>query len=204
MKIYSNNIRDQFYDDRFIAVDLVEIQLKNTDSTNACIYLSNGNFDIFADTPTAPNSGINLYTGQGEFIGFSHIPEELDVKVGKFSISISCIGNNYINLFTTTDFEGRRVCIYKAFLDYNTLAIVDSTPILIYDGIIMNASINETSATCDVNIDCSSLFSDYERTNGRHTNNGSNQWYQGNTYDTSMSKAGFTGNTQYLWGRTTA
>jgi hypothetical protein len=201
MKVYNNNILDQIYDDRFIAVDLVEIHLKNQLGTNTPLYLTNANFSIAYDSPTAPTAGSNVYTAQGEFMGYSTVPEEFDVKVGKFSIYLSAINNNYINLFTQNEIEGKRVVIYKAFLEYNNLTIIPD-PIILFDGIIMNIAITESSRSCSIGIDCSTLFSDYERTNGRKTNNNSNWLFQGVEYDKAMDKTGFTGNTELKWGRT--
>jgi hypothetical protein len=201
MKIFTTQILDQIYDDRFVAVDLIEIHLKNQAGANTPLYLTNANFSMAYDSPTAPTAGVNTYTAQGEFMGFSTVPEEFDVKVGKFSIYLSAVNNSYINLFTQGEVEGKRVCIYKAFLDFNTLQIIPD-PVLIFDGIIMNIAITESSRSCSVSIDCSTLFSDYERTNGRRTNNNSNWLFQGVEYDRAMDKTGFTGNTELKWGRT--
>jgi hypothetical protein len=201
MKTFDSDILNQIYNDRFIAVDLIEIHLKDTSNANIALYLTNGNFNISYDSSTAPDSGLNIYLAQGQFMGFSNVAEEFDVKVGKFSIYLSAIGTDYITTFTENEVEGRRVVIYKAFLDINTLAIV-SSPIMLFDGIIMNVGITESARTCNLSIDCSTLFSDYERNNGRKTNNGSNWLYQGVSYDTAMQKTGFTGNTELKWGKT--
>lgn len=200
MKTFETAIRDQIYNDSFVAVDLLEIHLKDTAGTNIPYYLTNSNFSISYDSPTAPNSGSNTYTATGEFITYSTVSEEFDVKVGKFTITLSCIDNDYVTKFTTNEVEGKRVVIYKAFLDYNTMEVIPN-PVLLFDGIIMNVTLNESAATCTLSLDCSTLFSDYERTNGRKTNNTSNWLFQGETTDTSMEKSGFAGNTEYKWGR---
>jgi hypothetical protein len=201
MKQFSTEILDQIYDDRFVAVDLVELHLKQPWGEAAPLLLTNCNLNIIYTSPTNPTPSNNVYTAQGEFIGYSTVPEEFDVKVGKFSIYLSAVNNNYVTRFAKNDVEGLRVCIYKAFLDYNTLEIIDN-PILLFDGIIMNIAITESSRSCSVSIDCSTLFSDYERTNGRGTNNNSNWLYQKTNYDKCMDKTGFAGNTELKWGRT--
>lgn len=200
MKTFETAIRDQIYNDNFVACDLVEIQLKNQSNVNTPLYLTNANFDVSYDSPTAPDSGANTYLATGEFISFSTVSEEFDVKVGKFAINLSCIDNDYLNKFTSTEVEGKRVVIYKAFLDYNDMTVI-ANPVMLFDGIIMNISINESASTCTVSIDCSTLFSDYERTNGRKTNNISNWLYQALEYDLCMEKAGTTGNTEFRWGK---
>jgi len=194
MKTFPSTTKDEFYRDKFIAVDLVELYLPN-----GTLYLNSGGFEIVY-------AG-NTYTAQGDFMGFSTVSEEFDVKVGKFSIYLSGVGTSAdaslnVRRFLDQDFEGRRVVIRKAFLDFDpmTLDIID-TPIIIFDGQIFNVSIVEGRNSASITVDCSTLFADFERTAGRKTNNGSNWLFQGNTSDTAFEKAGFVGQTEFLWGR---
>jgi hypothetical protein len=194
MKVYSDTLRGEFYRQNFIAVDLVELHL------TVPLYLASGGINMSYDSATAPTAGTNTYTAQGDFMGFSGLSEDFDVRVGKFTIYLSGVGNSYVDKFIDQDFEGRRVVVYKAFLDLNTLAIVD-TPIMMFDGVIYNAAITEKSNSCQINVECSSLFADFERTQGRKTNNNSNWFYQGIKYDTSMAKSGIVGQSEFKWGR---
>lgn len=202
---YTTLNRDEYYRDHTIAVDCVELHLKNASGAPDTLYLNSGGFDLSFDSPTAPDSGSNAYIAQGNFMGFSGMQEDLDVKVGKFTITLSGIGNGYINKFLSYDVEGSRVCIYKAFLSFGNsgtdpLSLV-AAPILMYDGNIYNFSINETSSSCTINVDCSSLFADFERNNGRKSNNWSNWLFQGEQYDKCFEKSGWVGQTEFLWGR---
>jgi hypothetical protein len=209
VKSYSSALVQQFTATSFICVDLVELHLKSFDKTNNPVYLTNAPFNILWDSPTAPTSGVITYSAQGEFMGFSTVSEDFDVKVGKFSIFLSALAPNFVRNFVyqdpTTgqkvDVEGCRVLIYKVFLDRNNdLEIID-TPIVVFDGLIYNIGISESDSTSQINIDCATLFSDFERTAGRKTNNGSNWLFQGSTYDTSLEKAGIVGNSEFKWGR---
>jgi hypothetical protein len=198
--------RDEYYRDHTIAVDCVELHLKNASGASDALYLNNGGFDVSFDSATAPNAGSNVYEAQGNFIGFSGMQEDLEVKVGKFTISLSGIGNGYVNKFLNTDVEGSRVCIYKGFFGFGVngtdpMALV-AAPILIYDGTIYNFSISETDRSCMINVDCSSLFADFERSNGRNSNNWSNWLFQGVQYDRAFEKSGWVGQTEFKWGRT--
>lgn len=198
--------KDEYYRDHTISVDCVELHLKSNTGANQCLYLCSGGFDISFDSATAPDAGTNTYVAQGNFIGFSGMSEDMDVKVGKFTISLSAIGNDYISKFLTTEVEGKRVVIYKCFLSFGAtgtdpLSLV-AAPIMMYDGTIYNFSINETAKTCQLSVDCSSLFADFERTNGRKTNNWSNWLFQGEQYDKCFDKAGWVGQTEFKWGRT--
>lgn len=208
MKSFSavSAIRDEYYRDHTIAVDCVEIHLKNTSGANDTLYLCDGGFDVSFDSATAPDAGTNTYLAQGNFIGFGGMSEDMEVKVGKFTITLSGIGNDYISKFINYEIEGKRVCIYKCFLTFgpsgtSPLSIV-STPILMYDGTIYNFSIQETANTCQISLDCSSLFADFERTNGRKSNNWSNWLFQGEQYDRAFEKSGWVGQTEFKWGKT--
>lgn len=198
--------RDEYYRDNYIAVDLVEIHLKNTSGANAPLYLCNGGFDISYDSSTAPNSGTNTYQAQGEFIGFSEMSENFDVALGKFTIYLSGLGTDYINKFTANNPEGKRVVIYKAFSEYAVVNGIEGLyvvpdPLMMFDGIVYNVTATESKSTCQINIECSTLFADFDRSTGRKTNSGSNWLFQGTKYDTSMEQAGFVGESNFLWGK---
>tara|TARA_R110000822_G_scaffold190302_3_gene329092 strand:+ start:6513 stop:7121 length:609 start_codon:yes stop_codon:yes gene_type:complete len=200
MKTYPQTTRDEFYRDHAFAVDLIELQLKDGAGSSDALYLASGGIDIDADTTTAPDAGSNTYSAQGEFISYTAINEDFDVKIGKFQITLSGLPSGYINKFIGKKTEGKRVCVYKAFLDLNTFAIIN-TPILMYDGTIYNYTIQESRETCNIGVEVSSQFADFERAAGRKTNNWSNWQYQGVQYDTSMEKSGYVGNTEFRWGR---
>jgi hypothetical protein len=103
------------------------------------------------------------------------------------------------------EIEGKRVVIYKAFLNFGTGGTsalqLAAAPILLFDGVIYNFAITEGENSCQVTIDCSSLFADFERTAGRKTNNWSNWFYQGKKSDYCFDKAGWVGQTEFKWGR---
>ena len=209
MKTYSAALNAQFTATSFICVDLVELHLKTETKAPNPLYLTNAGFDIKWDSPTAPTAGVNTYTAQGDYMDFSAVSEEFDVKVGKFTIYLGALSNNYVRNFVyqnpvtgqKVETEGSRVLMYKAFLNRaNNLAIIDQ-PVLTFDGIIFNIGISESAVTSQINIDCATLFADFERAAGRRTNNGSNWFFQGSTYDTSLEKAGIIGQSEYKWGR---
>lgn len=194
MKTYSSTLRDEFYRSKFIAVDLVEFQITDSNGNDNTQYLCTGGMDIDYDG--------NTYTAQGDFIGFTSVGEDFDVKVGRFSVYLSGLNTDMIDAFVDKDVEGKRVIIRKAFLDFDpmTLNIVD-TPITLFDGIIYNVSVTENDTTATLEVQCATLFADFERTAGRKTNNSSNWLYQGFAKDTGFEKSGFVGTTEYKWGR---
>jgi len=206
MKAFASTAnKDEYYRDHTISVDCVELHLKTTTGANDTLYLCNGGFDVSFDSATAPEAGVNTYLAQGNFIGFGGMSEEMEVKVGKFTVTLSGISNSFVTKFINYEVEGARVVIYKAFLSFGAagtspLALV-AAPIMMYDGTIFNFSIQETANTCQLSVDCSSLFADFERTNGRKTNNWSNWLFQGVQYDKAFEKSGWVGQTEFKWGR---
>ena len=118
---------------------------------------------------------------------------------------LSGIGNDYISKFISYEVEGKRVCVYKAFLNFGSTGTsplsLAAAPILMFDGIIYNYAVNESSSSCQITVDCSSLFADFERTNGRKSNNWSNWLFQGSNVDDCFEKSGWVGTTEFKWGR---
>jgi hypothetical protein len=206
MKAFASTAnKDEYYRDHTISVDCVELHLKTPAGGRDTLYLCNGGFDVTFDSDTAPDAGNNTYLAQGNFIGFGGMSEEMEVKVGKFTVTLSGISNGYVSKFINYEVEGARVVIYKAFLSFgptgtSPLSLV-AAPIMMYDGTIFNFSIQETANTCQLSVDCSSLFADFERTNGRKTNNWSNWLFQGVQYDKAFEKSGWVGQTEFKWGR---
>jgi hypothetical protein len=207
MKTFSTSTRNAFYSENFIAIDLVEIHLKTLAGANNTQYYCSGGFPATWDSPTAPESGMNTYTAQGDFIGFDAVGEDFDVRVGKFGISLSALGANMVQNYIDVeeqnrlDIEGSRVVIFKAFLDPNNALQIIDAPVMLFDGIIFNVSVSESQNSSNIKLDCATLFADFERTAGRKTNNGSNWLYQGVQYDTSMEKSGYVGATEIKWGK---
>lgn len=204
--------KDLYTRQNYIAVDLVELHLPDVNGASDAVYLSAGGYDLTWDSPTAPDAGDNVYIAQGQFMGFSEVTKDFDVRVGKFSIYLSGVGTDFAGKFAGVsgnqkiNYEGSRVCIYKAFLEFQVVngiqqLVVVPNPLLMFDGIIYNVGITEGSRSCQITIDCSTIFADFERTAGRKTNNGSNHLYQGSTYDTSFEKAGYVASSEIRWGK---
>ncbi len=75
------------------------------------------------------------------------------------------------NLSTVKSYANRDVWVYKAFLDPDTGVILDSTPILIFKGIITKASIVENpGASVQAKWTLTSHWGDFAQVRGRPTN----------------------------------
>lgn len=193
------NAYNAFNSQSFFSVDLVELHVYDG-ATLAPLYFCTGGYDIEWDSSTAPTAGTITYSSQGEFLGFNGQEENIDVKVGKFSIIISALDSDTKLALLNNVIQGSRVVVWKAFLSKTTGQILD-TPLMVFDGQIYNFQAIESPRTASIQLDCASIFADFERTAGRKTNNESNWLMQGVKYDTSLEKAGIVGNTEYKWGR---
>lgn len=200
MKTYHNDIRNEYYRDAFIAIDLLELQLADDNGNYLPKYFTNGGMNI--DAPSSLTGSTVTYTAQGDFLGFTSMSENLETSVGKFSIQLCGIDLDLIRDVVNYNAEGKKVVVKKAFLDSSTLQLIQQ-PITVYEGYIFNFAVTETPSTVNLNVSCASLFSDFERTSGRKTNNWSNWLFQGVQYDKSFDKAGYVGQSEFLWGRTT-
>lgn len=198
MKTYDNDIRNEYYRDAFIAVDLLELHLKKDDGTNIPRYMTTGGMNI--DAVSSLTGSTVTFTAQGDFLGFTSMTENLETSVGKFSIQLNGIDYDLLKDVVNYNNEGKKVVVKKVFLDSSTLQVIQQ-PITIYEGYIFNFAVTESASTINLNVSCASLFSDFERTNGRKTNNWSNWLFQGDQYDKCMDKAGYVGQSEFLWGR---
>lgn len=199
MKSYSEANKNEFYRDAFIALDLLEIQLYNDAGVAIPKYYNNGGMNINAISSLTGETVV--YTAQGDFLGFTTMTESLDTSVGQFKISLSGLNKPLLQDIVNYNSEGKKVLVKKCFLNPTNLQLVD-TPITIYEGYIYNYGVVESAKSVTLSLSCASLFSDFERTAGRKTNNWSNWLLQGTQYDKAMSKAGYVGQTEFLWGRT--
>lgn len=206
---WTSKLRNQFYSPNIIAVDAVKISIPNINNVmEDASYLRycTGGVDLSLPETVVNNAIVyKTYTAQGDFMGFSTITEEFEVKVGKFEIYLSGLAPNLAKRFTGgpdgIDFEGCRVEIYRCFLDYDNMTLINNQKFPLFDGVIYNAKIVENSSTCSITIECATLWAEFERKKGRQSNNESNWLFQGNTQDRCFAKTATAGQVEFKWGR---
>jgi len=202
MYVISNTLKDRFYSDSFFSQELVYIGLRDgtgnqSITSTAALRFASGGIDV--KVPEVDNV-TRTYTAQGDFMGFSTVSEEFDVKLGKFSIVLSALSTGMVNNFLGKDFEGSPVQIFRAFLDETDLHVLGT--ITVFDGYIYNITIQENAVTCTLEISCSTLWADFDRTSGRMTDNNSNWRFQGgNTSDKAFNKTATVGTIKFNWGK---
>ena len=149
-------------------VDLIELQL------STALYFTSSNIDIDFDSNTAPDSGVNTYLAQGQFLYFGNIVESSDLRVGQVDLTFTAVDTTTVALLLNNNYMNKRVVIYRAILDEDYSFTSDDV-FTVFDGRIMNYNIRETDLTATVTMTVASLFADFERKNGRRTNNASQQ-----------------------------
>lgn len=199
---YNSPIRNTFYSSNFFAVDIVYLALPNSSNViddSTILRLCTGGMDL----DIVETGGTKTYLAQGDFMGFSTVTEEVEVRVGRFEINLSGLATGMADRFTQNiDFEGARVQVAKVFLDYQTLQPLKNMPYLMFEGQVYNVKIVESAITCAITVECATLWADFERTKGRKTNNESNWLFQaGNRSDLAFTKSSTVTQSQYKWGR---
>jgi hypothetical protein len=149
-------------------VDLIELHLSTS------LYFTSSNIDIDFDSNTAPDSGANTYLAQGQFLYFSNITESSDLRVGQVDLTFTAVDTTTVALLLNNNYMNKRVVIYRAILE-NDYSFTSDDVFTVFDGRIMNYSIRETDSTATVTMTVASLFADFERKNGRRSNDASQQ-----------------------------
>lgn len=155
---------------KIIVSDLIEIHLATA------VYFTNGPINLVYDSPTAPDAGVNTYLAQGQFLGFGNISETRDIRVSQLDIAFTAVDYTTLGYVLNNDYIDRRVVLYRAVLDAN-FTLNAAKVFQYFDGRISDFNITETINECTLSLSVASQFADYEKTNGRRTNNTSQQKY---------------------------
>ena len=123
---------------------------------------------------TSSVSGSSVTYSPSDFvIGVSDFTEEIDVTKSSLTISLSGADQTFISTVLNENVTNDEVSIYRGLLDSSSSLIAD--PFLLYKGNIENFAVNESEKDSVVNITVVSHWADFEKKNGRKTNNTSQQ-----------------------------
>lgn len=124
----------------------------------------------FNDSPRDITWGGNLYVSSGKVIQHSEIEDNIDFQITGTNIVVSGVPIDIMTLFINTSLIGRKIRIYQGFLDSNLALIAD--PFLKFQGSMDGGALEEdpTSGTASITIPCVNVFADFEKTQGRKTN----------------------------------
>lgn len=173
-------------------VDLIELHL------GTAVYFTNGHIDVSFDSATAPDSGTNTYLAQGQFLGLGAVNETRDLRVSTVPLVFTAVDFTTIALILNNTYIDKRVVIYRAVLDEKLQPQTGQT-YQYFDGRIKDFTISESRASAQLTLEIASQFADYERKNGRRTNNASQQRFFASDVGMEFSPQI---QTDIKWGRT--
>lgn len=162
----SQDVVDILSSRQFITAELVEINLDTP------LFFSSAQFDI--ETSTGTSNGTQTYIAQGSFIAYSGVREIDEVRVNNINITFSGATQAFLNIALNDNYLHKEFRIYKVFFNSADMQLL-TDPILIYDGEIIGASVEESVDESIVTLQSANQFYDFERVAGRRSNNGSQQ-----------------------------
>ena len=123
---------------------------------------------------TSSVSGSSVTYNASDFIlGISNHTEETDITKSSVSLNLSGADQTFISTVLNENVVNDSVDIFRGFLDDSNALISD--PFLLYRGKIDSFDIAETDKNSQVNLSIVSNWADFEKKNGRKTNNTSQQ-----------------------------
>ena len=123
---------------------------------------------------TSSISGSSVTYSASDFIlGFSNFTEQSDVTKSSLSISLSGADQAFISVVLNENVVNDAVTIHRGLLADDNSIIAD--PFLLYAGNIESFSVNESEKASTVNLSVVSHWADFDKKNGRKTNNTSQQ-----------------------------
>ena len=157
-----------------------------------------GSNEYVTDAPVDLTFNSNTYQSAKGALSISEIQEENNVRIEEINVTISALDTSSVKLFLDNDYIDRQIIVRKAVIDNNYTII--GTPVIVFDGRLDQPTVQEDFAkgSATIQVKASSHWSDFESTNGRHTNDSEQQALH--TGDTFFEKAAEV-NKDVKWGR---
>ena len=123
---------------------------------------------------TSSVSGSSVTYSSSSFImGISNFTEETDLTKTSITLTLSGADQTFISTVLNENVVNDSVKIFRGFLNDSNALIAD--PFLLYSGHIETFGIAENATASSVNLQIVSHWADFDKTNGRKTNNTSQQ-----------------------------
>ena len=133
------------------------------------VNLTDCSFDL-----TSSISGSSVTYSASKFImGISDFTEETDISKQSFDLTLSGADQTFISVCLNENIVNDGVVVYRGFLNDSNALIAD--PFLLYKGTIDTFGISESGTGSSVTLRIVSHWADFEKMNGRKTNNISQQ-----------------------------
>ena len=131
----------------------------------------------FTDCPfslTSSVSGSSVTYNPSDFIlGVSDFSEQIDITKSSVALTLSGADQTFISTVLNENVTNDEVSIYRGLLDSSNSLVSD--PFLLYKGYVESFVINEAENMSILNLTIVSHWADFEKKNGRKTNNTSQQ-----------------------------
>lgn len=127
------------------------------------------------DCPSAIVYDSNTYNPSVYLLEVGSPSESRDLRVNQLGLQFSGVGQSYQSIFLNNDWLNRQGKVWKAVID-DTGAIVGD-PLVVFDGQITNWQFQESGGSSTVTVSLSSHWADFQKKQGRLTNNNSQQFY---------------------------
>ena len=134
---------------------------------SSVLYLTDWDRDISALSAT--------WNSSPHFLGVGDVKETSDLRVNTVDITLSGVEQSYVSLFLSQNYIDVPAKIYRAVLDDNDVVI--GSPILVFNGVITNYDIQDYKSESTVTVQIASHWKDFEKENGRKTNDNSQKIY---------------------------
>tara|TARA_R110000822_G_scaffold13544_11_gene48102 strand:+ start:728 stop:1294 length:567 start_codon:yes stop_codon:yes gene_type:complete len=126
----------------------------------------------FSLTSSVSGSSVT-YTASDFILSVSNFTEETDITKTSLSLSLSGADQTFISTVLSENVTNDSVTIYRGLLSNANQLIAD--PFLLYQGNIESFNVSETEKASVVNLSVVSHWADFDKKNGRKTNNTSQQ-----------------------------
>nr|BAR20257.1 phage minor tail protein L [uncultured Mediterranean phage uvMED] len=126
----------------------------------------------FALTSSVSGSSVT-YSSSSFIMGISNFTEETDVTKTSLTLSLSGADQTFISTVLNESVVNDSVDIFRGLLNSSNALVAD--PFLLYSGTIDSFTISESKNSSNVNLQIVSHWADFDKTNGRKTNNTSQQ-----------------------------
>ena len=116
----------------------------------------------------------NTYQAQGNFLNISERDETAELQIHSVNISISALTTANVTTYATSSQINKSVEIRRVFLDPTTNGLLGNgttdTGYLLFKGKIAGYSVTNNQNFADIQLQVSSQFINFNRKNGRRTN----------------------------------
>lgn len=152
-------LRNHLEGNSFVICRLVKLS-----TTSTTLYFTDASHDVSYDG--------NTYVPQGTFLGITDVEENADVVVSKTNIILSAIESTAMATYAQTAIINQPVEVYIAYLNPTDRTVIGD-PVQTFKGKVVGYNVSDARKTSTINLECANSFANFNKINGRRTNEGS-------------------------------